>query len=119
MHLVLRIPAVRPNARREFMRTWGRVGGTVIRDRVDDDELFFAGLRKLLPEAPLSSPQLLYRRAARQRAAWSVLVVEFRGGQPVCAVWRRPRGLADRAAARATALCAARRRCSAAGRTAD
>lgn len=49
MRIVLQVSDVHSDAQRQFLDTWMRVGGAYIRDKVADDDLFFAALRRLLP----------------------------------------------------------------------
>ena len=60
MRIVLQVSDVHSDAQRQFLDTWMRVGGAYIRNKVADDDLFFAALRRLLPTYD-GPPRTLFR----------------------------------------------------------
>jgi hypothetical protein len=60
MRIVLQVSDVHSDAQRQFLDTWMRVGFAYIRNKVADDDLFFAALRRLLPTYD-GPPRTLFR----------------------------------------------------------
>ena len=81
MRTALEVDRVHPDAQMAFLNTWIKVGGGLtIRPGVADDDLYFAGLRKLLPPY-VNDCELVLFRGQRQ-------------DDPIGASWTRSHNIA-------------------------